>query len=457
MINKFISKLKNKLRDKDIKEILLGSSLALIYRIFGMIGGYILLLVVSRYYGSKGLGIYNLLTSVLTIFVLIGTLGLKTYSLRFVSQFYTEGKYRKIFDLYKNIVQLTIPISILLSVLLFIFAKELSMYVFKDESLVLGFKIIGLIIPFMVLYSINIEFIRGLKNIKFSEFLRNLTVPLFNTVFLVLFALFMTGYYVAVISYTIAIAISFLLSTCYIIKIILGFKKYQHDNILKKEILKVSLPMVVTAFSFFIMGKTDTIMIGMFSTMENVGIYNAALKLASLTSFILMAINTVSAPKFSELYWSNKVEDLRKVVQFSSKLIFLFSIPVLCILLILPQFSLGLFGEEFKIGKYALIFLVIGQFINATSGSVGIFFNMTGDQNLFRNIMLIAVVINIVLNYILIPKYGINGAAIATMVSMSFWNIAGAINIKLKYNINTFYIPIILDRKHYFVKEAQET
>ncbi len=447
MINKFISKLKNKLKDKDLKEILLGSSLALIYKIFGMIGGYILLLIISRYYGSKGLGIYNLSIAVLAICVLFGTLGLKTYCLRFVSQFYTEGKYRKIFDLYKNILQLTIPVSIFFSLLLFIPARELSIYVFKDISLISGFKIIGLIIPFMVLYSINIEFIRGLKNIKLSEFLRNLTVPLLNIVILLFMALFITSDYVSVFSYTIAIIISFIISTFYIFKIISGFKKYPHENISKKEMLKVSLPMIVTAFSLLIMGKIDTIMLGIFSTTENVGIYNAALKLASLTSFILTAINTISAPKFSELYWSNKVEDLRKVVQFSSKLIFLFSIPVLCILLILPQFSLGLFGEEFKIGKYALILLVIGQFINATSGSVGIFFNMTGNQVLFRNIILIAVAINIVLNYILIPIYGINGASIATMVSMSFWNIAGAAYIKIKYNINTFYIPMIFKIK----------
>ncbi|MFO0793955.1 MAG: flippase [Candidatus Brocadiaceae bacterium] len=442
MSGKFVLKLRNKFKDKDLKEILLGSSLALIYRIVGMISGYILILVISRHYGSKGVGIYNLSTSVLAIYTLVGTLGLKTYCLRFVSQLCNEGKYYKVYQLYIKIFQITIPLSLILVFIFFIPADKLSLYVFKDETLAHAFKVLSLVLPFTVVYEVNVEFIRGLKDVKYSEFLRNVTVPVFNTIFLVLIALFVVNYYISIYSYVIAIVISFLLSTFYIVKKIYGFKKCPGEKTSSSEILKVSLPMIMTSFARLIMGKITTIMLGIYSTTEQVGIFSVSLKLASITSFVLMAINTISAPKFSELFWSNKIEDLKKVVKFSSKLIFIISVPILCIFIMLPELSMKFFGKEFSTGKYALIFLVIGQFVNACAGSVGIFLNMTGNQNYFRNIMFISAALNIILNYLLIPRYGLNGAAIATMVSMSLWNIAGAVHIKLKHNISTFYIPL---------------
>ena len=197
--------------------------------------------------------------------------------------------------------------------------------------------------------------------------------------------------------------------------------------------------MMITAFSFLLMGRIDTIMLGMFSTTENVGIYNVALKLASITSFILYAVNTIAAPKFSELFWSNKMEELKKVVRLSSKLIFGVSFPFLILFVVFSKFFVGLFGKEFIAGQTALVILSIGQFVNAASGSVGYFMNMTGRQIVYRNIILVATALNIILNYILIPVYGLNGAAIATAISMSMWNITSVIYLRAKLKVNTFY------------------
>ncbi len=253
----------------------------------------------------------------------------------------------------------------------------------------------------------------------------------------------MTNYYIPLVTFSIAMVSTFLISTFYVTKKMKSFSINSQESLSKMELIKISSPMMVTAFSSLIMGQIDTIMLGMFSTTENVGIYGIALKWASVTSFILYAINTIAAPKFSELYWSGNLEDLKKVVRFSSKLMFGSSFPILVIFVLFPKFFMGIFGQEFMVGSYALVFLTIGQFVNASSGSVGIFLNMTGRQHIFRNIILTATFMNVALNYILIPKYGINGAAIATMVSMSFWNISGALYIKAKNNISTFYVPVI--------------
>jgi len=199
--------------------------------------------------------------------------------------------------------------------------------------------------------------------------------------------------------------------------------------------------MMIAGIINFNMERIDIIMLGIFSTTAKVGVYSVAAKLASATSFSLIGINAIIAPKLSELHWSDNHADLKQVIRFAAKLMFMTSFPVLVVLLVWPEFFLGLFGDEFKTAKQVMILLCLGQFVNAASGSVGHFLNMTGRQQIFRNIVLCAALINVVLNYILIPRYEIVGAAIATMTSVMFWNIVSAVYIKIKYNVQTFYLP----------------
>ena len=125
----------------------------------------------------------------------------------------------------------------------------------------------------------------------------------------------------------------------------------------------------------------------------------------------------------------------------STKMIFFSSLPILIILLAVPEFILGLFGNEFKTGASALIFLTIAQFINAFTGSVGYILQMTGYQKYYQNVIFLGTIINIVLNYILIPIWGIAGAAIASATSMFFWNLLFTLKVKKILNNYIFYLP----------------
>ena len=102
-----------------------------------------------------------------------------------------------------------------------------------------------------------------------------------------------------------------------------------------------------------------------------------------------------------------------------------------------------LFGSEFEIAYVAMVLLVVGQFANAVSGSTGNFMNMTGHQTVFRNIMTGAALLNISLNLSLIPRFGIDGAAFAGMVSLSLWNVGTLVFIKIRYGKIIGYLPFI--------------
>lgn len=178
-------------------------------------------------------------------------------------------------------------------------------------------------------------------------------------------------------------------------------------------------------------------MLGIFRTTEDVGIYNVAIKLSMITSMILASINTVVAPRFAEFYGKKDFYSLKSLAQKSTKLIFFFSLPIFLFYVLFANWCMSLFGSEFEKGSYALIILSLGQLINAITGSVGLILMMTGRQREHLNLILIMTLSNIVLNAILIPKYGLLGAALATSLSMSIGNILGVFWVKKYYGFYT--------------------
>ena len=122
------------------------------------------------------------------------------------------------------------------------------------------------------------------------------------------------------------------------------------------------------------------------------------------------------------------------------------------IFFLFPTFFLGLFGGEFKIGVNAFIILSVGMLISAFSGSVGNLLQMTGKQFVFMKILIVGAIINIGLNYLLIPTNnpfsefgisGINGAEVASMCSIIFWNLSMVFVVKKQFGFLTLYIPFI--------------
>ena len=170
-----------------------------------------------------------------------------------------------------------------------------------------------------------------------------------------------------------------------------------------KEILSISMPMLMATSMFFVISQTGVIMLGVFRSEAEVGYYAIAVKLATLTSFVGTAITTIAAPKFSELYHKTNMDELFHVAKKSSKLMFWASAPILLFLVVFGKNILWfLYGQEFMVGYPVIILVGIGQLVSVSSGATNAFMNMTGNHIFFRNIMLWAALINISLNYLLI-------------------------------------------------------
>jgi O-antigen/teichoic acid export membrane protein len=207
------------------------------------------------------------------------------------------------------------------------------------------------------------------------------------------------------------------------------------------QIISDSLPMMLTGSVFFLLNWTDNLLLGIFRTEAEVGIYDSAFKIASASAIVLMGLNSIQAPSFSELFAKNKIRELNRQVQQGTRIIFLITLPFTILLFVFGEEILGLFGDEFRSAKTALLILAFGNFVSCISGSVGILLQMTGHQRPYNRIITTAAIGSIALNLYLIPHYGIIGAAITGCLAKIYQNLGAVIYTYRKMGIMTMYLP----------------
>jgi O-antigen/teichoic acid export membrane protein len=170
--------------------------------------------------------------------------------------------------------------------------------------------------------------------------------------------------------------------------------------------------------------QTDVIMLGLLADPKDVGLYRVAQRGSELIIFSLTAVNMAIAPTVSQLYVQGDFERLQRIFSKSVRWIMVFSLPMALVLIFGGQYILRyVFGAEFVSGRNALAVLACAQLVNAGMGSVGLILNMTGHEKDTARVLLMTAVLNILLNALLIPLYGILGAALATGFSLVLWNV----------------------------------
>jgi len=445
MIGLVKRKIQNLISDKKFSEILTGASWALSARVLAAGMGVVSSIIIARAYGAEVLGIVAVLNSFLTLATIFTVLGTGTSILRLIPEHLAKYSPTSAFKVYRKTQYFVAGISVLTGSLLFFASGFIAETVFSKVHLRFYFALAAVFIVFMSLAQLNTQAVRGLRLIRvfaFMQLLPSLTKLLILIPITIFFFHRDNPFYAMFASMTVTA-----LAGIWIMDMAFKVKAGPNDivnHMPLKNILAISLPMLLTATMTLVIGQTGVIMLGIFRPEAEVGYYSVAVSLASLTSFILSAINSMAAPKFSELYHSDKMDELFYIAQKSTKLIFWTTIPIIVFLILFgkPLLSL-LFGHDFTVAYWTMFFLALGQLVNSISGSTGIFMNMTGHQIVLRNVMFMAAVINVILNLILIPNLGIYGAALAGMSSLIFWNVYLLTYMKIKYGRTIGYLPLI--------------
>jgi len=413
-----------------MKDIIKGSFVIFVFKVFGAISLFLTYILIPRYYGVETLGVYNLIFALMMIGTVLSRVGLDIFVIRVLPSL--EGKERESSLFLRDVFKIVTIGSIIVSILFFLASDMINRYIFKSidaTNYIIG--LILIIIPF-TFFNLFPEIFRGFHDIKIYSFFRNLSANLSMVILLGIGILTGIKYSPIYMLYgaitTITIVMAFVLYK---------FLKKRDIDIRVKgkyqdKILAYSYPMFLTSSVMFLMGYVDSFMISYYLDEYQVGIYSVCLNLSMILTFIPLAIGGFIAPKISQAYSKQDSNRVKEIFFNSIKLITIVTIPIFSLLYLFPEYFLGLFGEEFIRASTTLLIISFGFLSEAMTAPVGFILNMTDNQHIFMKILIIALFINIFFNALLIPIYGINGAGVAILSSMLFWTISSFVVLKRK-------------------------
>jgi O-antigen/teichoic acid export membrane protein len=168
-----------------------------------------------------------------------------------------------------------------------------------------------------------------------------------------------------------------------------------------------------------IISWSSPFLLAIWANVDDVAIFSVAYRTAMSTSIILLAVNSITAPKFATLYRQGNLVELHRIVIWSTRLMLALCVPVVGFLFFFSDWIMSLFGDGFVSGGEVLIVLVIGQFVNVLTGSVVLLLTMTGNEKALIISTALSSLVMLLLSALLIPLYGALGAAVAQAVSVT--------------------------------------
>jgi O-antigen/teichoic acid export membrane protein len=431
--------------DFHLKELFRGGSIALVYKLGGALMSYVLVFVIARIYGAEGVGVYSTSWTILLISAVIAKMGFDTSIVRFIAENKMRKNVAQAAAVYRSMLKVLVISALCTGSLIIIAAPFLDDWFFSSEiNRIAEIRLVGFGVFLLSIMSFNAESFRGLKKITLYSFFQNGTIYFFTLIIILAFYLFSpTNIRFIIMALVTAILLMVLISFYFVKRnrfFYAGDFTGKQSAYKLRSIFLVSFPMLLSNSLFFVMNWTDILMLSAFTSESLVGIYSTCVKIAAVNAVALVAINSIASPKFAEFYASKDMIGLKRFVKQTTMLNLSISMPAFLAILFLPEFLLSIFGEEFIEGVKVLLLLAAGQLFNAFCGSTMPLLNMTGKEKTGRNILFLGAVVNFALNYLLIPRFGMMGAAMATTSSTVLWNALAVFFIHKYYGFTSFPI-----------------
>lgn len=391
--------------------------------------------VVARLIGPLDFGAVSLGSKLLIFLSIVSLVGLQTGVARYLPRFEGDARRRGVIV---SALQIVVPLSVGVAVVVILSAGLLSRRVFTDPSLAPVLVVFGAAIPFAAFTKLAVGTMRGHERVLPRVLMTDLTIPGVRLV--VAAAAIFLGYGVAGVAfgYAFAYVVAATIGGYVMLRYTSVASSVAYDR-LHGELLGFSAPLTVSQIMSRVLVGADTFLIAFFLTTDRVGVYAVVYPLAGLLLVTLQSAGFVFEPIISELHSNSEFARMEQIYHFATKWTLLGSIPVFVLVGLFPETSIGLtYGPAYTSGAMALTILTVGFLFHTAVGPVTSILTSAG---LTRHIMIVTsttAVGNIVLNLVLIPRYGIIGAAVATTVSYIVMNLANMIELHRRLDIVPF-------------------
>lgn len=183
--------------------------------------------------------------------------------------------------------------------------------------------------------------------------------------------------------------------------------------------MTTALPALVGMSAQLLMNRTDVLMLAPLGTMQDVGYYGAAMRVTYVQAAPVIVLSTVITARLSEAFAAGRIAQGKRIYFGALAFAIIWSVPIAILLTVFDTQAMTLFfGNDYAPGGPVLAILAIAQICATANSSATSLMLMTGRQNTFGMMTVTALAINVIGNFILIPRMGAEGAAIATGISI---------------------------------------
>jgi len=421
------------IKKEENKELVKHSFISLGVRIGGAAAAFLMNVVVARYLGAEQSGYFFLAVTTITLLATMGRVGADQTVLRYVSVYGENKEWNKVHAVMNKIMLWSwLPLS-LLTVLVCLFSRPISIYLFGKPEMQWPLFWITLSMPFFGAFNIHGNALQGLRKVFLSVTCLKILAPLFLMILVFSFAPKTSS--VTSIFYLIACLLNFALGYFWWKKSIpSASSKESFDSSL---LWKSCEPLWIVAIMNVITTWGGQFIAGIYNTPQELAQLAVARNTTVLVSFIQAAINNVSAPRFAVMYNQGKMNKLKNYARNTTRLMTLTSLPITLFIWFFPGFIMSMFGKDFTEGIWLLRILALGQFVSVISGSVSYLLIMSGHEKDMKNIRIINAILAVVLALILNPIYGAVGSAISTAIAIASTNLMGVGLVKKRLGFST--------------------
>lgn len=412
--------------------------------------GFLTRVVMTRYLPVDGYGNVVIGLSVLNLFGIAALAGMPNALSRYLPRQETTNERRSILV---STFQIVGVFSLTLTISVYLAGDLLATLVFGDQRLVWIIRIFAGILPFYAMFRLSLGGFRGYEATYPRIILQNVLRPGLQLAGIVVFVLIGYGTTGIAFAYGIAfvgvavigIVILYRKSECHVRDLA------QHGSTRRyRELLTFSVPLAASGAINMIAKHSDLIILGIYKPSSLVGIYDVSFKMAVFLPLLFTpALGYLFTPIMSRLDANTELQRMDELYTVMTRWLVVAAFPIFALLFMFPGQSLGFFfGANYQDGQTALRILLIGFMIGLLPGMTGNFLTAVGETKLLMFISTGTMLLNVVVNIVLIPSYGIVGAAIATASARTFNIIFQYYFIYRMYSVNPFdrkyIIPTIL-------------
>lgn len=372
--------------------------------------------LLARLLGAEQYGLYGLSLSAANIAVVLATFGLDTALIRYIAILHSREDEEGVWGTLQLGIGLATFLSVMMGTLIYAFSFAIAETVFQEPKLAPLLQIISVIIPMLTLSEVLVGANRGFKRMDTPVIAQFVAQPLIRLV-LILFIM-LVGFNVAwaILTFGLADLVASFMLLRFLNKEFTLKRPLRRARYDVGEILGFSIPVWLSEMMAKFQGNIQTLLLGSLATVTSVGLFSIANQITLVSSEFSSSINTSAKPIMAALYDRGDFQQMGRIYQIANKWAVIVQLPIFFIMVLFPAQLLSIFGESFTDGTQALIILAFASLLRVGTGMGGIIIDMTGHAKIKLINSIIRLVVYLGFNILLIPYWGLLGAAAAILL-----------------------------------------